>query len=155
MFIYLSLMYVVSLALGYVLTFTNATLSIGKALSNAGTPTGYQDAITPPWFSTFAIAVYVASLIGIIYGWWEFGLLSGLGVTVGFFVVVIINKVILLPKNDSDHFRNIIVRSMIKRHADYLKSGDTVRATVMSELLEKMGMPVNEFVERLQKSSDT
>ena len=153
MFLYIVLMYVVSSALGYVLAFIGATLIIGRSLSDASTPTGYQDAITPPRFSTFAIAVYVATLVGIIYGWWKFGWLLGLGVTIGFWVMVVVNKVVLLPKSDSEHFRRIIVHSMIHRHANYLKTGDALRASAMAGLLEKLGIPVNELVERLRKSN--
>jgi hypothetical protein len=123
-------------------------------LSDVGTPTGYQDAVTPPRFSNFAIAVYLASFAGVVYGWWQFGWLFGLAVTVGFFIMVILNKLILLPRSDSEHFRKIVVHSMINRHANYLKSGDMLRASAMAELLEKLGIPVNEFVGRLRKSND-
>ena len=43
---------------------------------------------------------------------------------------------------------------MINRHADYLKSGDTLRASLMAELLEKLDIPVNEAIKRLNKSGD-
>jgi hypothetical protein len=152
MVVYLVMMYIASLALGYVLAFTEATLAIGRFLSDAGTQTGYQNAITPPLFSKFAIAVYVISLTGIIYGWWKFSWLFGLGITVGFLFALVVNKIILLPKSDSEHFRKIIVHSMINRHADLLKSGDTLRASIMAELLDKLGYPVNEFIEHLQKN---
>lgn len=154
MTLYLILMYLVSLALAYVLVFTQATLFIGRSLSDAGTPTGYQDAITPPRFTTFAILVYALSLTGVIFGIWAFGWLIVLGVTVGFFVATAANLALVLPKNDSQHFRRLIVHSLINRHADYLKSGDTLRASVIGELLEKLGIPVNEFVADIKKDGD-
>lgn len=131
MTIYLVCMYFVSLVLGYVLAFTGTTVSIGRSLSDAGTATGYQDAITPPRFSTFAIAVYIICAGGLICGFWKYGWLTGLGVTIGFLFVVALNKVLILPKSGSEHFRNIIIRSMIRRHADYLKADDTLRASAM------------------------
>jgi hypothetical protein len=145
-------MYFASLALGYVLAFTGATLSIGRSLSDSGTPT--QDAITPPRFSTFAIAVYIICAGGLIYGFWRFGWLVGFGIIIGFFFAVALNKLLILPKSHSEHFRKIIIHSMIDRHADYLKAGDTLRASAMGMLIEKLGMPVNEFVNRLKKSGD-
>lgn len=135
-------MYLASLALGYVLAFTGATLSIGRSLSDVGTPTGYQDAITPPRFSMFAIVIYIICALGLIYGFWRFGWLAGLGTTIAFIFVVALNKVIILPKSKSEHFRKIIIQSMINRHADYLKIGDTVRASATGMLLEKLGIPV-------------
>ena len=155
MTIYLVCMYLASLALGYVLAFTGATLSIGRSLSDAGTPTGYQDAITPPGFSTFAIVVYTICAGGLIYGFWRFGWLAGIGTIVAFLLVVAINKVIILPKSDSGHFRNIIIHSMINRHANFLKAGDTLRAAAIGMLLEKLGMPVNDLIARLNKDEDT
>jgi hypothetical protein len=154
MVIYLVCMYFASLALGYVLAFNSATLSIGRSLGDAGTPTGYQDAITPPRFSTFAIAVYIICAGGLIYGFWRFGWLAGLGTTVAFVFVVALNKVIILPKTESEHFRKIIIHSMINRYANYLKAGDTLRASAMGKLLEKLGMPVNDLIARLNKDRD-
>ena len=154
MAIYLVCMYFASLALGYVLAFTGATLSIGRSLSDAGTPTGYQDAITPPRFSTFAIAVYIICAGGLIYGFWRFGWLAWIGTTIAFVFMVPLNKVIILPKSEGEHFRKIIIHSMINRHANYLKAGDTVRTSAMSMLLEKLGMPVNDLIARLNKAGD-
>lgn len=154
MAVYLVSIYFASLALGYVLAFTGATLSIGRSLSDYGMPTGYQDAITPPRFSTFAIVVYIACAGGLIYGFWRFGWLIGFGVIIGFFFAVVLNKVFILPKSHSEHFRKIIIHSMINRQADYIKTGDTLRASAIGMLLEKLGMPVNEFVNRFKKSGD-
>ncbi len=154
MVVYLVCMYFASLALGYILAFTGATLTIGRSLSDSDRPTGYQDAITPPRFSMFAILVYVICAVGLIYGFWRLGWLVGFGIIIGFFLAIVLNKVLILPKSHSDHFRNIIIHSMIKRHADYLKGGDTLRASVMGMLLEKLGMPINEFVNRFKKSGD-
>lgn len=150
----LALMYLVSFAFGYILAFTGATLSIGKSLSTTTTPAGFQDAITPPRFSTLALVVYVISLGSLIYGFWEFGLLTGLGVTIAFLVAVVANIAVILPKSDSEHFRKIIIHSMINRHADYLKSGDKLRASVMAELLAKLGLPVDEFIASMKESGD-
>jgi hypothetical protein len=147
-------MYFASLVLGYVLAFNSATLSIGRSLGDAATPTGYQDAITPPRFSTFAIAVYIICAGGLIYGFWRFGWLAGIGTVVAFVFVVTFNKVIILPKTESEHFRKIIIHSMINRHANYLKAGDTLRASAMGMLLEKLGMPVNDLIAGLNKDRD-
>lgn len=154
MTLYLALMYLVSLAFSYILAFTSATLSIGKSLSTTATPTGFQDAITPPRFSTLALIVYGISLGSFIYGFWKFGLLTGLGVTIAFLFAVAVNIAAILPKSDSEHFRKIIIHSMINRHADYLKSGDNLRASVMAELLAKLGLPVDEFLTRMKESGD-
>lgn len=58
---------------------------------------------------------------------------------------------LLLPKEDNEHFRRIIVDSSINRHEDYLKSGDSLRASVVVMLLEKLGIPVNQAIESIKK----
>lgn len=151
---YLILMYLVSLALGYVLAFTQTTLAVGKSLSDAGTSRGYQDAVTPPQFSRFAILIYTLSLGGVIYGFWEYGWLVGLGTFVALFFATAVNIALVLPKINGPHFKNIIVHSMINRHADYLKSNDTLRASIMAELLTKLGIPVQELVARIKRDGD-
>jgi hypothetical protein len=144
--LYLIAMYLVSLVFGYVVEFTGATLAIGRSLSDAGTSRGYQDAVTPPWITYISLLTYATSLLGIIYGFWAFGGVTGVSVVVGFLLVTSLNKRLLLPNANSQHFRTIIIQSMIYRYANYLKEGDALRATVMSELLEKLGIPASSFV---------
>lgn len=152
---YLVVMYLVSLGLAYTLAFTGATLAIGRSLSDAGTPRGYQDAITPPRFSSLALLVYAVSIGGLGYSFWEFGGLAGFSTAIGFLIATSVNMALLLPKSDSQHFRNLIVHSMMNRHADYLKSGDNLRASVMAELLGKLGVPVNMFVAEIKDRADS
>lgn len=154
--IYIVFMYFISLALGYILAFTSTTLIIGRSLSDTDTTTGtgYQDAITPPLLSKLAIVVYIICVAGLIFGFWRFGLFIGFGIIIGFFFVVALNKVLILPKSDSEHFRNIIIRSMIKRHADYLRDNDTIRASAIGQLLDKLGTPINDLITRLDKNND-
>ncbi len=151
MTLYLIIMYVVSLALGYVTRFHEATLDLGKALSDFDTGRGYQDAVMPPGILKLSIAAYVLCLLGIVYSFWSFGWLTGIGVSAAFYIAVVINRMFILPKRTSVHYRKIIVESMISRHADYLRDGDELRASVIAELLEKMNIPVNEFVKQLRK----
>ena len=151
---YVVLMYLVSLALGYVLAFSQTTLAIGRSLSGVEGGTGYQDAITPPRFTGIAIVAYVLALAGVIYGFWAFGWLTGLAVLIGLFVAVTLNISLILPKINGEHFRKLIIHSMIDRHADYLKSGDTLRASMMAELFGKLGIPVAEFVAQLRETDD-
>ena len=155
MTLYLFTMFLVSLALGYVLEFTGATLAIGRALGEGGTPRGYQDAVTPPWVTKIALLTYAVAFAGIVYGFWEFGGLAGLAIAIGFLVTTAVNKLLFLPKANSQHFRTIIVQSMIYRHANYLKEGDALRATVMGELLEKLGVPVNALVAETLRKRDS
>lgn len=151
MTLYLILMYIASLALGYVTRFHEATLDLGKALSDFDAGRGYQDAVMPPGILKLSVAVYVLCFLGIVYAFWSFGWLTGVGVSVAFYIAVVINRMLILPKRTSPHYGRIIVESMISRHADYVRDGDKLRASIMAELLEKMNIPVNEFMKQLKK----
>lgn len=145
---YVLVLYLMTLALGYQLRFTEATLHIGRTLSGASSGTGFQDAITPPATAYLAFGVYGLAVLVIAIGFFRYGFLMGLAALLGFVVLVGLNRVLLLPKPESPHFREIVIKSMIRRHADYLRDGDQLRAGAMAELLKRAGMPVDDFVQR-------
>ncbi len=146
----LFVLYLASLALGYELRFTEATRHIGRALSGTGSRTGFQDAITPPASSYLAFAVYGLSVAVVAFGFFRYGFLKGLAAFVGFLLLVNLNCVLLLPKPESPHFHDIVLRSMIRRHANYLRDGDQLRAAAMADLLQRAGMPVGELVQGIK-----
>ena len=55
-----------------------------------------------------------------------------------FIVVVVVTGMVFVPKPESAHFVMRIYRSMINRYADFQKSGDSVRADAMKELIDKV-----------------
>jgi hypothetical protein len=153
MIIYFIGLYVVSLLLGYDSAFSEATLMIGKSISDTDSRTGYQDAITPPILSILGFVLYGIVLAWVVYGFIKYGWLVGLGIIVGLLFLMSLNKVILLPKKDSEHFRRIITRSIIRRHADYLRDGDELRASAVKMLLERLDIPVSEFISELKNDN--
>jgi hypothetical protein len=84
---------------------------------------------------------YAASIGAVSYGWYEYGWQIGLGIILGFFFLVAISQGLLLPQSGSEHYRWLILSSMGNRYADYMKSGDQVRASAMGDLLKKLGIP--------------
>jgi hypothetical protein len=124
---------------GYIMQFTSFTLEFGRALSGESSRTGYQNAITPPWFTNFAIAVYVGSFAIVVLMWWKFGWLSGLGAIVLILFGSSFAK-LLLPKLAGSHYKNAVLSSMMRRYADFVRDGDSMRADAMRELLIRAGM---------------
>ncbi len=62
---------VLAMALAYSLRFTAATLSLGRALSETTSGTGYQAAISPPWETAFGLVIYGLTLTMIAFSWSE------------------------------------------------------------------------------------
>jgi hypothetical protein len=125
---------------GYILQFTQATLQFGRALGDGISGRGLQDAITPPWQTNVALATYTGVLLLPACLWYRSGWPAGLG---AFALIVVVGGATqkLMPKADGPHFRWLILRSMVSRHADYVRDGDTLRAQAMGELLAKVGLP--------------
>ena len=62
-----------ALPVAYSLRFTGATLSLGKALGETTSGTGYQAAISPPWEVAFGLVVYGLTLAMLAFSWYAFG----------------------------------------------------------------------------------
>jgi hypothetical protein len=131
-----------AVGVAYLANFAGATLALGRAISIAGTKTGYQDAVTPPWVGYFSCLIYGASIMVIIASWSMFGVLRGC-ISVAVLLAGIVAFGQLVPKSDSLHFKVLIIQSMTNRYANYVRDNDKLRAAIMKELLEKLGVPVD------------
>ena len=125
--------------LGYILQFSSATLSMGRELADTDSGTGFQDAITPPWETKFALLVFGGSIVVVGIMWWHLGWLSAIGgaavIVFGAFVAKLI-----LAKTTENHYKMLILQSMCSRYANYVRDGDSLRADAMKQLLIKAGI---------------
>jgi len=129
-----------------VTAFSEATLLIGKSISDTDSKRGFQNAITPPWDTNLGLFTYLIVVpASVIYGFIKYGWLAGIGAMAGLFFLMSFNKVVLLPKKDSEHFRALIIQSMIGRYADYTRDHNEFRASAMKELLEQLDIPVTDI----------
>jgi len=153
MIAYLIALYIVSFLFGYVLVFSGATFLIGKSINFTDSKTGFQDAITPRWYTNLALFTYLIAVpASVIYGFIKYGWLAGIGVIVGLIFFTVLNIIILLPKKDSEHFRALIIQSMMRRYADYLRDHDEFRASAIKDLLERLDVPLPEFARKEKKA---
>ena len=127
----------------YFVTFAGATLALGRALSTADTKTGYQDAVTPPWVGQVTVLVYGVTIAVIAASWYFFGAYRGC-ISIALIVVGVLVTRQCMPKEDSAHYKILIIQSMVRRHADYVRYNDSLRAAVMKELLERAGVPIDQ-----------
>ena len=137
---------IMTVLLSYQLRFSEATLIFGRELSDTDSATGFQDAVTPPWQTKFGFFAFGGTLFAIVAIWSDLGWLPGLAAV----ALVLIGLPLVrsfLPRPDAPHFRNLILKSMISRHADYTRDGDTERASMMHELLVRAGLRVDEAIE--------
>ena len=162
---------VLAFPFGYELRFTEVTLCMGMELllgkkwsdfeasfaravpimrnecRETPLPTGFQDAITPPWKALFAVSTYLGCAVAIGLMWWRLGWVAALCGVVIIFVGAKIAQLVL-PKPTGTHYRRLIIHSMISRYADYTRDGDGTRANAMLNLLTKAGMDVEALEER-------
>ena len=122
----------------YYLSETQACKLIGVEISETGTETGFQNAISIPSSTSMSLATW-ALIIGVImylayeYGWGALGI----GVLV-FFGISVVAGATIMPKPASDHFLKRIYASMAGRYANYEKENDDVRAAAMRDLVNRV-----------------
>lgn len=156
--------------------FTAATLAMGREISekleairlledegllpdnaaglvNTGSPTGFQDAITPSWLPKFSLVVNLGcgAVLGLI--WWHLGWMSALG---GAAVIWFGGRIakLVLPKPTGTHYKRLIIGDMHSRYANYIRDGDTLRADAMKYLLAKAGVNVDSMVDVMRGGTD-
>lgn len=117
-------------------SFTKAVAIMRKECKQTNLPTGFQDAITPPWKAWFAGSTQLGCAVVAGLMWWYLGWASALG---GVAIMLTGAKIVqfVLPKPTGKHYRRLILQSMISRYADYNRDGDTMRANAMGDLLMK------------------
>ena len=128
-----------SFGLAYAIIFSEVTLALGRTLSDSGPGRGYQDALTPPWQARLSLIVYVLACAVVALSWFEFGVGRGLATVVLLFSGSLLGRRVL-PQGHSRHYLRLIVRSRGHRYADWLQCGDHARASMMAQLLCKMGL---------------
>lgn len=129
---------IMAFAFAYMMQLYSATLALGRELADFSSKTGFQEAVAPPWEAYLMLAVQVVSVAVIGIMWWQLGGLSALGGAAVIFFGASLTKR-LLPKPTSAHYIDFITRSMLWRYADYVRDGDTLRASAMKQLLVKAG----------------
>jgi hypothetical protein len=127
------------LAFRYQTRITAACRHIAAQLGGDGDSVFYlQNAITPPAAAnvtllTVAAAIGLLSYSGYAFGWATLG-----GVLAVFYVAGLIGGLTIIPKEDAPHFVKLVYGSMVNRHADFVKNGDTVRAAAIKDLTERV-----------------
>lgn len=138
----------------YSLKLTRATLSYGRILAAIDPSdsdhniTGILDAIRPPWSTIFSVSAYtllVAVSIGV--GYQEHWILGVLALALAVFVSNLITEV--MPDVNGGHYTRVIQHSMLKRYANYVRDGDTTRATAMASLIGKTGINPDDVTDKL------
>ena len=125
-----------------VVGFSSFNKRLGIEISDTKEGTGFQNAITPPKFSWFAIPVYVLSAAFIFYSFTDNSLSTAFKYT-GTYIgsMILFGAVFFMPGKKSifdDLFFKITFSSMANRYADYKKSNDSERAKAMKFLLDKI-----------------
>jgi len=99
-------------------------------------PRGMQSAITPAAQTLRNISMFVLWITTAILGFTYSGWLAAVVAVVGGTLASGMIGVLLLPKVDSDYFRTRIRKSLESRLSKYRQSGDQIRSTAMSEVIE-------------------
>ena len=136
--IFLILMYLLSLALGYAAAFRVFTQVLWRSIRSDDMPFALQSALNPLRQRVLLYAAYSAASVGIGYGFWQFGLVPGAGIASCFIMASKISEMFLLHRMHNAFHLNLILNTLFRTQADYLKAGDMVHANAMHPLIEKV-----------------
>lgn len=109
----------------------------GVSISDFDSGTGYQDAITPPSSSNISLITGFSAALLIGFAFYQYGWPTGLISVVVFFIASLIAGATMIPDPESAHYLRRIYHSLINRYADFVKSGDSVRANAIKVLIGK------------------
>jgi hypothetical protein len=126
-----------SLGVGYTARFSGATLALGRALSSTGEGRGFQDAVTPRWETNLACLSYGVAGASVAVSWYLFGI-GRAGTMFGCLAIGTFLLSQVLPKSNSAHYLKSIVESMARRHANFVRDGDMMRAEAMQDLRRRL-----------------
>jgi hypothetical protein len=128
------------IALGKVLdaigTFQRVSFQMVKLMDGAGVdhqfrPIDFQNVITPPLLTNLAIITFLGSPLLLIYAFFEVGFTMALIHLAVIVASVFAAKKILPPRIGSEIYVNWAHSTLLNRHANYLRDGDIVRASVL------------------------
>lgn len=139
----LIVMLLVSLALGYELAYTQSTRRLAIKISSADGWRFIQDALTPPRSNLVGCATYLWFTCGVTLVWLRFNWYYAVTICIISVMIVGLTASSLL-KYAGNWFEGSVIRSMMRRYADFVKEGDVMRANAASELLGRLGYPVPE-----------
>lgn len=126
-----------AVAYGYCTGISQGCLRIGRGISDTGSKTGYQDAVSPPVLARTLIALNIMFIAVIGYSLWEFEILVSVGEVVGAFFVFGISTH-LAPKSTAPYYARLTYTSLSRRAVNYAKHNDLIRATVAAELADEI-----------------
>ena len=140
MITFLALMYLLSLALGYAAAFDGCTRKLWLSVRNNEMPDALKLALNPPWVRMLIYSTCLASIMGVGYGFWRFGFLPGAGIAFCFILASKTGEMFLQNNMNSSFHLNVMLRAVLRRQADYMRSGDLDRAKSMECLISKVGL---------------
>jgi hypothetical protein len=142
---YYAALYVASLLLAYTMNRHQAVYLMGRAITK-GSAEGSNlmyTSVESPAYAFFFFTVYGLCFLVVVFGFYRFGFLGGIGRAFGLLMLAVVNSTVVLPKPGSSLYRKHILRSMVKRYERYVQKGDRRRARAMAELRRMAGIPID------------
>lgn len=127
-----------ALLAAYTMSMQKTTLNLGRQLvGESGAGTGVQDAITPKSQTTRNIAMFILLIITFAITTYTYAWYHGLWVVLACLIGSQFIKTLLGIQPGSPRLVSAVINDMKLRHQAYLNAGDTMRAKVIEELINK------------------
>lgn len=137
------LVYTASLALAYELGFNTWTRTTAASMVRSTEPEVIELRRTTLYSSwSYSWPVFGLSATAIAVAWYRLGWVASIVAVVAlYFGAALHGQLIPIYRSDG-HYRGVVVRSFMKRYANYVKTGDLVRAKATALVLDDLGYPI-------------
>lgn len=137
MALFLMLICLLSICLGYVCAAACWTDRLWQSVKDNDIPQSLRLCLTLPWQRTVVFAVSAMSVLCLGYGFGKYGLFIGAELAGSFIMAYLISKKFLQPKIHGLFHLNVVLRALSRRHMRCAGSDDPA-AVDMEFLFEKI-----------------
>jgi hypothetical protein len=138
--LFLVLMYLLSLLLGYASALQRSMRAISESLPESSIGARLLRSLNPLWQRIFLCATWALSFIALGYAFWKYGAFPGTGIAVCFMIAYRVSRMLLLHKLPEPFHLKLILNAVISAHNQCLKIGDAAGASSMETLFQKVGL---------------
>ena len=143
MWLFLILMSLLALALGFAAAFNGSTRALCQSVGDRDPIRSFHLAAGPPLLRRTIDAIRCSFLLGIGYGFWGYGFFSGIGIACSFWGALKMTELALLPRMRSAFQLRLLLRSLQASQAHFARGGEWARAGALEMAIRKVRLELH------------
>jgi hypothetical protein len=138
--LFLTVMYLLSLVLGYASALQSSLRAVSEGAADPRSASRLPRSLNPLWQNLFLSSTWTLSFLLLGYAFWKYGAFPGTGIAVCFLIAYRVSRMLLLHKLPGPFHLKLLLNAVITTHNQCLEIGDAAGATSMETLFQKLGL---------------